>query len=237
MKSKPLLNADLGEGTGNDKNLMPLIQACNIACGGHTGDAQEIQKTIALAKAYQVKIGAHPSYPDREFFGRRSLAIKPSELYESLLNQIKEILGPLAGEKLHHIKPHGALYHDCVNKTSCAQIFVDAVEKCCPDAIIITAPQSALGTLAEQKGYKVWREAFLDRAYEANGQLVSRLKDGAVLDTVEAIKNRLLNLTQRSGVYSIHGKWINLKADTYCVHGDHPNAAKLLKAVLENFNN
>ena len=236
MKIKPILNADLGEGIGDDKNLMPLIQACNIACGGHAGNPFEIQKTIALAKKHKVLIGAHPSYPDREFFGRRSLKINATELYQNLTAQLKLLLNNLAGEKLHHIKPHGALYHDCANHTASATLFLEVVEKCCPEAIIITSPQSILGTLAEKKGYSVWREAFLDRAYEANGQLVSRLQKGAILGTIEAISNRLNNLIQNNGVYTIDGEWISIKADTLCVHGDHPYAAENLKSALENFN-
>lgn len=228
-----LINADIGEGIGDDEGLMPLIQACNIACGGHAGNIQEIQKTIALAKRSGVHIGAHPSYPDRDYFGRRSLNIKASQLYQSLNDQIQLLQDQLAGEYLHHIKPHGALYHDCVNLKSTAQIFLEVVEKTCPDTIILTAPKSELGAMAKKRGYKVWKEAFLDRAYTATGQLLSRSKKGAVLSTPEAIKKRILDLTQKGGVYSNDGQWIPLVADTYCVHGDHPNATDLLKKALD----
>jgi len=113
MNKNFYINADVGEGMGDDSGLMPLIQACNIACGGHAGNSFEMQKTIALAQKYNVRIGAHPSYPDTKNFGRRTLNLSKQELYNSLKAQISSLLDPLKKGNLHHIKPHGALYHDC----------------------------------------------------------------------------------------------------------------------------
>lgn len=235
MKNTLNINADVGEGMGNDAFLMPLIQACNIACGGHTGTALEIQKTIALAQKHKVKIGAHPAYPDPVNFGRKSLKMHQKTLYQTLEQQLCLMLTQLAGEQLHHVKPHGALYHDCITNETIAGTLLEVVELLCPDSLLITASNGALAQLAQKKGIEVWNEAFIDRGYQDNGQLLPRTAPHALLDNPEAIYERIKNLVYAKGVYSNGGNWIPLEAKTLCVHGDTPNAASNLKSALDRF--
>ena len=234
MDIKFNINADVGEGMGDDTGLMPLIQACNIACGGHAGNQLEIQKTIELAKKHQVLIGAHPSYPDPTNFGRHSLKLDQKELYRITEQQLSLLLEQLPLEQLHHIKPHGALYHDCIHKEEVARIFLEVVTSVSSEVIIFTSSKGHLAKLADKKGIKYWNEAFIDRAYEDNGQLLARSEAYSVLNDSRLISQRIKNLTQNKGVYSINGNWISLDAKTLCVHGDHTNAASLLKIALSN---
>ena len=237
MNKNFYINADVGEGMGDDSGLMPLIQACNIACGGHAGNSFEMQKTIALAQKYNVRIGAHPSYPDTKNFGRHTLNLSKQELYNSLKAQISSLLDSLKKGNLHHIKPHGALYHDCNSNKDIAEIVLEVAKSLCPDAVIFTSPNSILSEMAQKKGFTVWKEAFIDRAYEDDGRLVSRSHVGAVLSKTERLYRRLENVTEKGGVFSIHNNWIPLKAKTLCVHGDHPGAAQNLKMILDLYQN
>ena len=232
MDIKFNINADVGEGMGDDAGLMPLIQACNIACGGHSGNQLEIKKTTELAQKHQVLIGAHPSYPDPINFGRRTMKINKKELYQSIEQQLSLLLEQLPLEKLNHIKPHGALYHDCINKEEVARIFLEVIESVGTEVIIFTSSKGYLAKLADKKGIEYWNEAFIDRAYQDNGQLLARSEPNSVLNDSKLIYHRIQNLTQNKGVYSINGNWIPLDAKILCVHGDHPNAASLLKSAL-----
>ena len=232
MDIKFNINADVGEGMGDDTGLMPLIQACNIACGGHAGNQLEIQKTIELAKKHQVLIGAHPSYPDPTNFGRHSLKLDQKELYRITEQQLSLLLEQLPLEQLHHIKPHGALYHDCIHKEEVARIFLEVVASVTSEVIIFTSSKGHLAKLANKKGIKYWNEAFIDRAYKDNGQLLARSETYSVLNDSKLMSQRIKNLIQNKGVKSINGNWIPLDAKTLCVHGDHPNAASLLKSAL-----
>ena len=184
------INADLGEGYNIEKAIMPYLNSCNIACGGHFGDVNSIKKVVSLALKYKVKIGAHPSYPDKVNFGREELSLSTSELHESISNQIKLMLEVVPEETLHHVKPHGALYHSCANDNKTATLFLNVIELLCPKAIVFTLPNSALEKQALKKGIKVWREAFIDRAYQNDGQLVPRSQSGAVLNDREAMYNQ-----------------------------------------------
>ena len=227
------INADVGEGMGDDAGLMPLIQACNIACGGHAGSVNEIKKTIALAIENNVLIGAHPSYPDPKNFGRKSLKLTQEVLYQSIEQQLSVLINQLHSEKIHHVKPHGALYHDCNNNDQIAKVLLHVTKSLCPNVVIITAPESVLEKKALKMGFTVWTEAFIDRAYQDNGRLVPRSEKNALLCQPNQLIKRFQNLTQRHGVFSINKNWIPLHAKTFCVHGDHLNAAKHLKEVLK----
>ncbi len=228
------VNVDIGEGYRIEHDLMPLIQSCNIACGGHAGSDSEIKECISLAKKFKVKIGAHPSYPDQENFGRISMQIDEKTLKLSLENQLYRFLRHLENPKdLHHIKPHGALYNDCVMNKKIAKIFLNVVLKCCPRVIIFTLPGSELEQLALKKGIKVWREAFLDRGYDENGQLQSRDKPGSVISDINTMFTQLNTLINKNQIQTIKGSWISMKADTLCFHGDHPNLLNNLQELLK----
>ena len=146
------LNIDMGEGMGNENELMPLINSCNIACGGHAGSSEEMQRVIDLAIKYKVKIGAHPSYPDRENFGRVSIQISEKKLVQSLKDQLYSFMELLEDKKqLHHVKPHGALYNDCVKNPEVAEIVLNVIEECCPPRTNIYTPQKRPRTKSKSK--------------------------------------------------------------------------------------
>jgi len=229
------INADVGEGMGDDAGLIPLLQSCNIACGGHAGGKNLIKKTIRLATTHNVNIGAHPSYPDPENFGRLSLHLSKKMLYQTLDQQICLILDQLNSVKLHHVKPHGALYHDCNNDERIAILLLEVLKSLCPHVIIFTPTKSILEKQALKNGFNVWTEAFMDRAYQDDGQLVSRSKKNAILSEPKQLYERFENLLQRNGVFSINDLWIPLRPKTICIHGDHPNAAENLFSVLNSY--
>lgn len=231
------INVDVGEGYLIENDLMPLIQSCNIACGGHAGSDIEIIKCISLAKIHQVKIGAHPSYPDKENFGRTSIQIDEKSLAISIENQLIRFIRHLKSLKdLHHIKPHGALYNDCFKDKKIAKIFINVVLKFCPEVILFTLPESELERQAKKKGIKVWREAFLDRGYKENGQLQEREKPGAIISDVNAMYSQLKGLINKNKLQTIKGDWISIKADTICFHGDHPNVLYNIQELLKLYN-
>ncbi len=231
------INVDVGEGYLIENDLMPLIQSCNIACGGHAGSDIEIIKCISLAKIHQVKIGAHPSYPDKENFGRTSIQIDEKSLAISIENQLIRFIRYLKSLKdLHHIKPHGALYNDCFKDKKIAKIFINVVLKFCPEVILFTLPESELERQAKKKGIKVWREAFLDRGYKENGQLQEREKPGAIISDVNAMYSQLKGLINKNKLQTIKGDWISIKADTICFHGDHPNVLHNIQELLKLYN-
>ena len=224
------INVDMGEGFNVEEKLMPLISSCNISCGAHAGSSLEIRRVAGLAKINAVKIGAHPSYPDRKNFGRISMKITRSELKKSIKNQLLRFVQQLDHPKdLNHIKPHGALYNDCVKDKNIAQILVEIVEKYYPDVLIFTIHNGELYKQALSKGLNVYSEAFLDRGYKDNGQLEDRAKKGAILEDGRSMFDQLYNILEKKQLRTVNGKWINITAETFCVHGDHKN-------VLENLN-
>ena len=233
MKSMDI-NVDMGEGFANESEFMPMIHSCNIACGGHAGGVEEIKGIVSLAQQNHVKIGAHPSYPDKENFGRVSMKISRKALDKSIEEQLTLFLGCLEDNALlHHIKPHGALYHDAAKNPKLAEVFLQVMERICPKAILFTLPNSIVGHLAKKKGIRIWNEAFLDRAYTAESHLQARSKHGAVLDSAEEMFKQLYSILHKSKVKTIDGNWIPMSADTFCLHGDHPRARENLKKVLD----
>lgn len=213
------LNADLGEGDAYDDALLQVVSSCNIACGGHAGDAQSMQATTVTALANGVAIGAHPGYPDREGFGRRSGFLCGDELRTSLIEQIAALNAIAAnnGATLTHVKPHGALYNDAVNDRQLADLIVGAVQAALPGAAFVGLPGSELQNAAYAGSLQFVAEGFADRAYQANGQLVPRSAPGAVHAQLEQILAQAISLVG--------------KVDTLCVHGDTPGAAGIAKQV------
>lgn len=228
------INADVGEGFGIEAEIMPLIDSCNIACGGHAGTKEEITRAIALAKKNGVKIGAHPSYPDLKNFGRISMEITPDKLYESLKKQLKSVLYH-SSYTLNHVKAHGALYHDSANKPEIADLLIKVILELCPHAIIVTLPNSILEKLGQKNNLTIWREGFIDRLYHDNGQLVSRANPIATLSTLEDLYQQFYSLINHQNVKTLEGNTLSLKVDTLCIHGDHPNAIRNLKSLIIRF--
>ena len=217
------INCDLGEGMANEAAMFPYIDACNLACGGHFGDEKTLKTSMALAKQHNVVCGAHPSYPDLENFGRQAMSMKKEAFVNSIqeqLNLFMEVYQEyFPNEKLPHIKAHGALYNDlCTNKIL-ASWYLEAIELFKP-VTIFTLSHGVLSELATATGSQIVKEAFLDRAYTADGFLKPRDQAGSVLETAAAVMLQL-PILQKKG------------AQTYCIHGDHPNSLDILKQIRQ----
>ena len=230
------INCDLGEGGENDAELMPLISACNIACGGHSGTVESMHDTVMLAMEHNVEMGAHPSYPDKESFGRKTLSMTPENLQQSLVAQIlslKQIAEALGG-KLTHIKPHGALYHDAATDEKIAQVVIDSILEF-EDNFTIYAPQNSVISRLSEGKIEVVLEAFSDRNYEENYQLVSREKPNALITKKEAVFQHLFLMFTEGKIRCENQKIIHSLASTFCLHSDTPNAVEILKYLQQRF--
>jgi UPF0271 protein len=229
------LNADLGEGDPHDASLLALVSSCNVACGGHAGDSDSMRATIATAMRHDVAIGAHPSYPDREHFGRRSLRLPGAQLRTSLADQLSR-LSACAGElgaRLTHVKPHGALYNDAADDPELAAIVAAATAAVAAKAALVGPAGSALEAAATDAGLAFVAEAFVDRAYRADGRLVPRSTTGSVYTDIAAMCGQAVSLAMSGTVHAATGEIIAVRADTLCVHGDTPGAAAAAAAVRE----
>jgi UPF0271 protein len=229
------INADIGEGCGEDAGLLRVISSCSIACGGHAGDAETMAQTVRNAIAGDVAVGAHPGYPDREGFGRESGFIRGDDLYESLTEQVTALADIAAelGVRLLHVKPHGALYNDAIGDAELA----DTIARVTAEALAAPALMGMAGTelerAAARHGLKFIAEAFIDRAYEADGTLVSRREPGAVHEDMNVATTQALRLATSGRVTARNGAEIGVRADTLCIHGDTPGAAEKARAVRD----
>ncbi|MFD0797449.1 5-oxoprolinase subunit PxpA [Maribacter chungangensis] len=224
------INCDLGEGVGNEAEVLPLVSSCNIACGGHAGDEATMQWVVSLAKKHQVNIGAHPSYPDMANFGRVSMELTPNELIATVREQIDRLVLVCAheGVKLHHVKAHGALYNDIAKGGGLAQVFLEAIEPYKSDIYLYVPAESELEKLAVQTGFKTKREAFGDRNYNPDLSLVSRNEANALIVSPKSVLEHLLRMVKEGKVLTVANTLIEIQADTYCIHGDTPNALQIL---------
>ena len=217
------LSADLGEGADGEEQIWPLIDSANVACGGHVGDEQSMRDAVARAREHGVRFGAHPSYPDRENFGRMSLSIAHDELRASLIAQLDALR---AFAPLHHVKPHGALYNDAHRDRALAEVIVDAIG----DLAIVCSDSSQMATVARERGLRVIREAFADRRYEPDGSLMSRKLAGSLL-TVEEAAQQARTLANEGAVIARDGSRISIPFDTICIHADMQHAVERLRAI------
>jgi 5-oxoprolinase (ATP-hydrolysing) subunit A len=227
------LNADVGEGAGDDRVLMPQITSANIACGVHAGDDETMRATVALAVAHGVAIGAHPSFPDREGFGRRAMHLTPREIERLVVDQIYALAAAAdpEGERLRHVKPHGTLYNMAAADSILAQAVARAVGVVDRSLILFGLSGSELIRAGERAGLRTAAEAFADRAYEPNGGLVDRSRPGALIDNADAVVERALRMARQQQVAAIDGSVIRLRVDTICVHGDTTGAAHLAAKI------
>lgn len=230
------LNADLGEYPDNgahDTALMRLITRANIACGGHAGDSHSMRIALGQAKAARVLVGAHPSYEDRENFGRRELGLSVAEILPVLVRQI-EALRVLAAEldmTVDHVKPHGALYNRAADDRELADALATLLRRIDPQLALLGLAGSEMQFSAERARIRFIPEAFADRAYLGNGRLVPRNQPGAVLDQAAAL--RQAEQLQQGMVRTIDGGTLPIAAESLCVHGDGDSALALLKALRE----
>jgi UPF0271 protein len=230
------LNADVGESfgpwpMGDDEHLIPLVSSVNIACGAHAGDPATIARTVRLAIAHGVGIGAHPGYPDLAGFGRRDLDMTPDELQASLLAQVGavEAIARSQGAAIGHVKPHGALYNRAARDPDVAATIARAIARLDRDLVLVGLAGSAMLEAGRAAGLRVRAEGFADRAYEADGSLRDRRRDGAILAPAEAAEQAVA--IARDGRVDLPGPPVAVRAETICLHGDGPAAVATATAV------
>nr|WP_206203407.1 MULTISPECIES: 5-oxoprolinase subunit PxpA [unclassified Thermococcus] len=238
------MNSDLGESFGRyklglDEEVMKYITSANVATGWHAGDPLVMRKTVRLAKEKGVAVGAHPGYPDLLGFGRRYMKLTPEEARNYILYQIGALhaFTKAEGMELQHVKPHGALYNALVKDEELAKAVIEGITDFDRRIIFVMLSGSRPAEIAEEMGLKVAHEVFADRAYNPDGTLVPRGKPGAVIHDKELIAERVVSMVKDGGVKAINGEWIELRADTICVHGDNPKAVEIaayIRRVLED---
>lgn len=236
------LNADLGESfgawrMGDDGRLLEIVTSANVACGFHAGDPSTIRGTVAEAVRRGVAVGAHPSLPDLQGFGRRKMDVTPGEVYDLVLYQTGAVAGfaKAAGARLHHVKAHGALYNMAARDEALAVAIVAAVRDFDADLVLYALAGSAMVDAAESAGLAVAAEVFADRAYRKDGTLVPRSEEGAIIADEARAVAQALDMIRDRRVLSIDGLWVPLRADTVCVHGDSPGAVNLAAALRRAF--
>lgn len=230
------LNADVGELRGDDAALLRVVTSANVAAGGHAGGGEVLEQTVRLAAANGVAVGAHPSYPDREGFGRISHATAYSRdlLAQTVVEQILQVQQACARHdvRMQHLKAHGALYNDSVALPHVAEALVDAAVSAGVPAVV-GLPGSALADVCARRGIAFVAEAYADRAYEPDGTLVPRAEPGSVIDDEERVVERVLRLALQQTVVARDGSVISVQAQTVCMHGDTTGAVALAQAVRD----
>ncbi|WP_422416930.1 5-oxoprolinase subunit PxpA [Pseudomonas sp. GZD-222] len=241
--SRLLLNCDMGESFGSwtmglDAQVMPFVDCANIACGFHAGDPGIMRKTVALAIASNVRIGAHPAYQDLAGFGRRSMACSAEEIRDLLHYQIGALDGicRTQGTRVTYVKPHGALYNDMMADPLTLRTVIEAVasyDRQLPLMLMATADNSAAQALGDEYGVTLWFEAFADRAYDAAGHLVSRRLPGAVHHDPAQIVDQALRLARGEALIAVDGSELHLQAQTLCVHGDNDSSVAAVQQIRQ----
>ncbi|CAD5244660.1 LamB/YcsF family protein [Thermococcus camini] len=234
------LNSDLGESFGRyklglDEEVMNHITSANVATGWHAGDPIVMRRTVRLAKEKGVAVGAHPGYPDLLGFGRRYMKLTPEEARNYILYQIGALYAftKAEGIELQHVKPHGALYNALVGEEKLARAVIEGIADFDKNLIFVALSGSRPAEIAGEMGVKVAHEVFADRAYNPDGTLVPRSQPGSVIHEEEEIAERVISMVKEGRVKAINGEWVELKADTICVHGDNPKAVEIAKHIRE----
>ncbi len=235
------INCDLGEGKTLsdceiDKQLMPFISSCNIACGGHAGNELTMANSLRNAGKHNLKIGAHPGYADKDNFGRLSLSLPFNQLEKSLKQQISSFqeLALRENIQLHHIKFHGALYND---SEADRQLAINLVKFCklnYPSLSILGLANGNMKDACEQLQVNFIAEGFMDRAYLSSGKLTPRSKEGAILKEQQQVINQLLALAKEHPIATYDHQNIRIKVDSVCLHGDNPNAFNIAKSIYRS---
>jgi UPF0271 protein len=230
------INCDMGEGIGNDALLMPYISSANIACGFHAGDEDTMKRTIALCIEHDVAIGAHPSFYDKKNFGRTEMHLPPNEIYDLLILQLRSLdkIAKSRETKLHHVKPHGALYNLAAKNQEIAAAIARAVNDFDSTLILFGLSGSFLILEGKAMGLRTASEVFADRTYQDNGSLTPRSQQNALIENVDRCVEQALQMLNEKTVTTISGKKISIIADTICVHGDGKHAVEFTKAIHDN---
>ena len=231
------INCDLGEGIPIESSIIPLIDLASVACGGHFGNQKTIKDTLVLVKKFGKKAGAHPSYPDRENFGRKSLQISTSDLLQSLRAQISLFESVAEEEKLEidHIKFHGALYNDAAEDAELANVLVDFLKKEYPKIPLLVPPHSEIEKAAKQKSLPFRLEVFGDRAYQPNYKLANRSIENSLYTKKIDVISHLDLILNHQKIRTITGELFPIYADTICFHGDNPGILDFLPYISDQF--
>lgn len=236
------LNADLGEGygpwaMGDDAAMLDIVSSANVACGGHASDPETMFRTLTLAKERGVVTGAHPSYPDKEGFGRRRLPFPPAEIERFTAAQIGALMsiGALAGQPISYVKPHGALGNVASEDRSVAVAIVRATRAVDPRLAILAISGTILETAAKELGVAVYSEVFADRGYTQAGNLVPRSDPGAMIHDSAVAATRLLKFFETSKMPTVGGGSVTLEAHSVCIHGDSPDAVAMARHIRDVF--
>ncbi|GAA4863998.1 5-oxoprolinase subunit PxpA [Luteimonas vadosa] len=226
-------NCDLGEGCGNDAGIIPLISSASIACGGHAGDARTMDEAIGLCLRHGVAIGAHPSFEDREHFGRRELATTPDAVHDLVARQLAVLAAACDrhATRPRHVKPHGALYNLAARDAAIAQAIVDAVLAQDPSLVLYALSGSVLARAGETAGLRVAHEVFAERRYEADGTLTPRDRPDAVIEGIADALAQVEAMLATGRVTARTGETVAIQADTLCLHGDRADAPDFARAL------
>jgi 5-oxoprolinase (ATP-hydrolysing) subunit A len=227
------LNADLGEGSGHDAELFELISSANIATGFHAGDSDTMHAAISAAKKHGVAVGAHPSFFDRENFGRKELTISNGDVFEAVAYQlgIFQAIASALDVRPNHVKPHGALYNMAVRHGKLADAIARAIESVDPKLILFAPDNSDLARAGETHGLQIAREIFADRNYLNDGWLVPRTQPDALLHDPKEAAERVLRMLREGKVRSVEGRDVDVRGETICVHGDTPGAVEFAREL------
>ena len=231
------INCDLGEGLNNEHNIMPLIDSCNIACGGHAGDNGSMIECVEISIKNNVKIGAHPSYPDKINFGRKKIDISPSELSYSIVSQIEslETIADSYGLELNHIKAHGALYNQMIIDAELSNFYLDTIKDFKNKCSLYIPYKSEIEKIALKKGFSIIYEVFGDRNYNDDLSLVSRNNENAIITNPESVVSHIKTIKETETVKTINGNYKKIKFDTICIHSDTNNSIEILKKINKEF--
>jgi len=223
----------MGEGCPNDAGLMDYVSSVSIACGSHAGDLTTMRETVRLAVENSVAIGAHPSYPDRENFGRLSMPLSPKEVFEIVIDQIRTLkdICDVSGATLRHVKPHGALYNDAVKDRELAAAIAAAVIETDADLVMFGLSGSQLISEAEAVNLKTASEVFADRTYRRDGSLTPRSEPNALITETSKAVEQVLRMIKEGNVITTHGDSVAIRADTVCIHGDGDHAVEFARSV------
>lgn len=229
------LNADLGEGLGDDAAMLEIVTSASIACGGHAGDDDTMRATVRAAKARGVVVGAHPGFADPANFGRTRLVLPPEELDASIRAQVRRLveIAEEEGWPVRYVKLHGALANMAAEEPAIMALCLAAIEGLVDEMAILAIDNSAQAETAEAMGYRTIREAYADRAYQSNGLLVPRQVPGAVLHDAEAVVRQAVRLGDRGEIIALDGTVMPTTAQSLCIHGDTPGAVVLARGVRD----
>ena len=236
MAGKIDFNCDMGESFGMykmglDEEVIKYITSASIACGFHAGDPMWMRHTVRLAEEHGVAIGAHPSYPDLNGFGRRNMAVTPEEAKNDIIYQIGALQAFTKSKKLQHVKPHGAMYNRAVHDEEMARATCEAILEVDREMVLVALAGSPWVKVAEDMGLRVAREVFADRALNADGTLISRSQPGAVIHDIEEVVERSLRMVTESKATAVTGEQIQVQADSLCLHGDTAGAVEMARAL------